>query len=354
MTDGPDLAGPGEELEDRPLGFAATDEFRARVRQAALVWKAHSPSLPDLARLAGYYTRPDGDRIGPFDICLPQEFAACNLLSDVREAVLELFSREEIKWHDSVAGGPSNHLLDSQVQCVNALGPGILDPEFVNAVFGDVLPIAEVLPIEGEAFLTFEYIGAQDHLGERTGGHGARGSMTTSTDGAIRYRTHDGDIEVALIEWKFTEDYRGHELRPPRGLPRTERYRRLWESDLCPVRHDIVPYEDLFVEPFYQLFRQQLLAGAMESVNELDASRVRVVHVCPAENLGVHGALNRESHRRAGTDVLTVWSAACSQPDRFISIDGSRFLGVRHGEYLGRYNTDFPLNHVYAKGKCSA
>lgn len=325
MTDGPDLAGPGEELEDRPLGFAATDEFRTRVRQAALVWKAHSPSLPDLARMAGYYTRPDGDRIGPFDICLPQEFAAFNLLSDVREAVRELFSREEIKWHDSVAGGPANHLLDSQVQCVNALGPGVLDPEFVNAVFGDVLPIAEVLPIEGEAFLTFEYIGAQDHLGERTGGHGARGSMTTSTDGAIRYRTPDGDIEVALIEWKF-----------------------------APVRHDIVPYEDLFVEPFYQLFRQQLLAGAMESVNELDASRVRVVHVCPAENLGVHGALNRESHRRAGTDVLTIWSAACSQPDRFISIDGSRFLGVRHGEYLGRYNTDFPLNHVYAKGKCSA
>jgi hypothetical protein len=251
-----------------------------------------------------------------------------------------LFEGEGIVWHDSIAAGPSNHLLDSQVQCVNALVPGVADPDFLKAAFGSVLDIAEVLPIEADRCLTFEYIGVQDYLGERTGLSRTRGSMTTSADAAIRYRTAGGSVEIALIEWKFTEDYRGHELKPPRGAPRADRYRALWEAPDCPLRTDLIPYDDLFVEPFYQLFRQQLLACAMESAKELDASSVRVLHLCPTGNEGVHRALNRPSHVAAGSDVLEVWSQMCKHEDRFISVDTEPFNDLRPGEYLLRYRLE--------------
>ena len=51
-----------------------------------------------------------------------------------------------------------------------------------------------------------------------------------------------------------------------------------------PLHTDVIPYADLFVEPSYQLMRQQLLAHAMERSGELDADTVRVLHVAPATN----------------------------------------------------------------------
>lgn len=318
------------------LGYAPTDTLRDHARAAAIAWKRSSATFPEEARAPGLYDL-HGKVIGPLDICLPQDFAEYNLLPDVRNVAVALFDTVEIVWHDGVGAGPSNHLLDSQVQCVNAVGPGVTDPEFVKEAFGYVLPIAEVVPIEEGRFLTFEYTGAEDYLGERKGLDRTRGSMTTSADAAIRYFTPEGEVEIALIEWKFTEDYRGHELVPPRGAPRDERYRALWDDPGCPIRHDLIPYKDLFVEPFYQLFRQQLLAWRMEQAGELSARRVRVVHACPRANNGVHGALNRPSHQAAGSDALEIWHHMCLQPDRFVTMDTVGLVEVRDGEYADRY-----------------
>lgn len=312
------------------------DGFRTQARMVAEAWKRTTPTLPGSAREPGPYQTRRG-LIGPLPVCLPRDYAEFNLLPDVRSAALDLFSSEAITWHDGVAAGPSNHLLDSQVQCVNALAPGISDSTFVRTAFSALLPIDEVLSIEPGRYLTFEYIGADDYLKERSGLTRTRGSMTTSADAAIRYRTPTGEIEVALLEWKFTEDYRGHELSTPRGVPRTERYRRLWEYESCPLRRDLLPYSDLFVEPFYQLFRQQLLAWQMEAAGELGAKRVRVVHLCPKANAGVHQALSRPSHAAVGTDTLDIWSEICVQPDRFISVDTDIFFDLRSAEYRDRY-----------------
>ena len=212
------------------------------------------------------------------------------------------------------------------------------DPAFVKAAFGDVLAIDALLEIEPGRTLTFEYIGARDDLDEARNLPRARGSMTTSADAAIRYRTPDHRIEIALIEWKFTEDYRGQELSVPRGRPRPDRYRTLWEDPSCPLRHDVVPYDDLFVEPFYQLLRQQLLAWSMEREHELAADTVRGSH------------LSRSQHRgpRRGRSVRAIsqWVPMHSRsgrrrkdPDRFICLDSSRFTqaGLRSFDYLDRY-----------------
>jgi hypothetical protein len=100
-----------------------------------------------------------------------------------------------------------------------------------------------------------------------------------------------------------------------------------------------LPYEDLFVEPFYQLFRQQLLAWRMERAGELDAACVRVVHVSPHDNLALRTSLNRPSHLDAGADVFGVWRAMVHASDRFLTLDSSVFADpdVTSTDYNERY-----------------
>jgi hypothetical protein len=226
------------------------------------------------------------------------------------------------------------------VQCVNALEPMAHDPTRIVAAFGPVLPIAEPLPIEEDRFVAYEYIGTDDYLGESAGGPRTRGSRTTSADAALRYRTADGTTEIALIEWKYVEDYRGHELSRDRAGIRPGRYRKLWDADDSPIRTDLVPYDDLFVEPFYQLMRQQLLAHEMERARERHADVVRVLHVSPAGNDGLRTSLNRDSHRAVGGDVFDVWRALLRQPDRFVSVDSRTLCATASEEYRARYDHD--------------
>ena len=66
-----------------------------------------------------------------------------------------------------------------------------------------------MLEIEPGRFLTFEYIGDVDFFGEAVDGVRVRGSMCTSVDAAFVHRTADGVVELVLVEWKYTESYRG-------------------------------------------------------------------------------------------------------------------------------------------------
>jgi hypothetical protein len=317
-------------------------QFRRAADAHAIRWKKTTPLLPDEARAAARYLGRHGSD-HPSILCLPPEFAPLNVLPDARDAI-GWFSAAQVRWHDGVGGGPSNHLLDSQVQCVNALAPLATAPDRLAAAFADVLPIAEVLPMPSGRYLEFEWIGDEDYLAEARGTARIRGALVTSADAAFRYRTTEGDVEVALVEWKFTEDYRGLELDPPRGAPRQDRYRALWEGEDCPLRHDVIPYDDLFVEPFYQLFRQQLLAWRMTLAGEGDSRRVRVVHVAPSNNDGYLQSLNRDSQRAAGADVLTVWRQLLRHPEDFVSVDSGRFFDrgrqLSGPDFCDRYGGD--------------
>jgi hypothetical protein len=238
---------------------------------------------------------------------------------------------------------------------VNALAPFLHNGPALARIFGRVLDIDEVLPFvpdsETGEVVAFEWIGAADYLNERTSGGGRRGRNTTSADAAIRYRTSRGAIEVALIEWKYTEQYHGHELsggEKSMGV-RRDRYRALYDDARAPIRHGLVPYEDFFVEPFYQLFRLTMLADRMERAAEQGAERVRLVYVAPARNTELWASLNRESHRalaaqlRDGSDerpVEVVWSAMCKRPDRFVYLDSATFVDEQaptSDDYRSRY-----------------
>ena len=314
-----------------------TKDFRTTEQQRALRWKRTTDTLPEAARAAAPFG-PTGRTA--YSFCLPAGFADHNLLPEVRGTGLALFQELGIPWHQGIGDGPGNHLLSSQVQCVNALGQMTGDPERVRRAFGGVLDVTQVLEIEPGRFLTFEWIGSTDVFGEAPNGLRVRGSRCTSVDAAFLYRTSSGTTELALVEWKYTEQYlTPRPLQPAKDETRRRRYEAAWLAADGPLRTDVLSFAQMLDEPFYQLMRQQLLAWEAEKTRELDADVVRVVHVCPPANEAYQQSLVRQSHRDSGETVDEVWRRLLSKPDRFVKLDPSVFLEpeVTSREYIVRY-----------------
>lgn len=312
-----------------------------RLRAAA--WKRTSPSLPDDARRPAPYLSKEGTGGGPaYDFCLPLEYARLSLLPEVRADALALFAEIGVPWHAGVECGPSNHLLSSQVQCVNALGQMVLDPARLKRAFSGLVGIDEVLQVEPGRFLTFEYIGPTDVFGEAPGGVRTRGARCTSVDAAFLHRALDGAVELVLVEWKYTESYRLRRPEPERDAERRRRYEQAVLDPDGPVRSDLLPFELLLDEPVYQLVRQQLLAHALEQSAAEGADRVRVLHVLDPANDAYQQSLHRTEHRALGATVGEVWQRLLRHSDRFTSVDPTLFLDpeVTSVEYVRRYAPD--------------
>ncbi len=309
-------------------------------RARSHAWKRSTRTLPREAKVPAPYVGKDGVLDGPpYDFCLPAEYAAFSLLPEVRATALSLFSDLGIPWHAGVGDGPSNHLLSSQVQCVNALGQMVSEPDRLQRAFADVLGTSEVLEVEPGRFLTFEYIGGIDYFDEARGQQRVRGAHCTSVDAAFLHRTEDGVVELVLLEWKYTEWYRPRVPDPARDAVRRARYEAALMAADGPVRGDLLGVADLLDEPFYQLMRQQLLAHQLESDHAHGADRVRVVHVLAAANTAYQQSIHRPAQRALGASVAEVWARLLRRPDRFVSLDSALFcdLGITSEEYAERY-----------------
>jgi hypothetical protein len=317
--------------------------FAEQETTRAIAWKAHTTTLPEAARLPAPYVGKGGVPKGPArEVCLPLQHAQLTLLPEVREPALRLFAELDIPWHASVDSGPSNHLLSSQVQCVNALGQMVTDPARIVRAFGELLGIDEVLQIEPGRYLTFEYIGPTDFFGEAPGGQRIRGAHCTSVDAAFLHRDRHGLVELVLVEWKYTERYRARRPDPAKDAVRRRRYGAALDDPDGPVRADLLDFEDLLDEPLYQLVRQQLLAHELEKAGAEGASRVRVLHVLASENREYQQSLPGAAHRALGCTVSEVWQRLLRRPDRFTSVDPQTFLdpAVTSREYALRYAPD--------------
>jgi hypothetical protein len=319
--------------------------FIEEARTAASAWKQATTTLPEAARADGPYSghRPT------YPFALPRAYRPYNLLPDARAVGLSRFAAAFIRWHRGYEALPCTHLLSSQVQCVNALGPMVRDAEAIIGAFGELLDIDEVLPFGDESFdpadlVAFEWNGLADYLHEWGDDEvGQRGARTTSVDAAIRFRTTTGAVEIALIEWKYTEQYSGRPLAggDPRNVTRIERYEQLFAAG--PVRAELVSLNDLLVEPYYQLLRQQLLAQQMEAAQELGATRVRVVYAAPSRNAELWASTSPLIAERAGTDhVLQAWRTFLrpEHADRFLWFDTAALVrddAPTSGEFAARY-----------------
>jgi hypothetical protein len=220
-----------------PLKVSRAPDGRPRARagyvtQANLslaAWKASTATIPADARGPGTVRNKASDAVG-VDYCLPERYADYNLLPEVRQAALDLFRERGMAWHQGVHDGPSPHLRSSQVQCVNALGQMMTQPDRILAAFGEWLDIAEVRDFgvidhaEGGRYLTLEFIGPKDYFAEGRGGQRTRGAQSTSVDAVFAYTTAGGSQGLALVEWKYTERYPSADSKA--GARSTERLRR--------------------------------------------------------------------------------------------------------------------------------
>ena len=299
--------------------------------------KRRQARLKNTTTLFSEPARNDGQYRGkPRPFCLPEECAPENLFPGVREQAVDYFRRAKIKWHDGKDGNPSNHLCDSQVCCVNFLFPFATHPEALSALLRPWFPgITTVLPMEADGrFVSFEWIGKENYLGERMprGGTRTRGAHYTSADAAVMFERADGRRHIVLIEWKYTESYAVAKGEPPlkvsrSGTDRTAIYRPLFDESDCPIRKDLLPsFDALFVEPFYQFMRQQFLAREMERANELDADVVSVLHICPAKNTDF-AAVTSPALRNLGDSAVKVWKALVREQDRFLSCTTEEMFG---------------------------
>ena len=329
----------GQLLDPQRTPDRSADDYRTQQRGLAAAWKSRTSDLPPEARASAPYV-VDGEPRGHHDFCLPVDYAELTLLPPVRTGALALMAELGVPWHAGTPHGPSNHLLDSQVQCVNALFPMVSDPARILAAFGAALDTEEVLEIEPGRFLTFEYIGPVDYFNEGNGKPRRRGTRCTSVDAAFRYLTRQGEVELALLEWKYTESYPSlRKPQPKADATRSSRYQAHYEDDSGPLRSELLDFPFLLDEPFYQLMRQQLLAHQLETHHAEDAAAVRVIHVLSPSNLAYQRSLARDEHRALGSTVDEVWHRLLRQPDRFIRLDPGVFLdaAITSTEYVDRY-----------------
>jgi len=263
--------------------------------------------------------------------CLPQALADENLFPEIRRNAVESFDRLGIKWHQGVGRGPSNHLCDSQVCCVNFLMPFHDRPEELSELLKSHYPeITSILPIKDEGCVAFEWIGADNYLGERApkSGNRSRGANCTSADAIVLFERADSLRQAVLIEWKYTESYGKTDLTiAPSGTDRTAIYRHLYEAEDCPINKTQLPsFEFLFFEPFYQLMRQQFLAHQMEKHKELGADIVSTLHITPDRNLDFK-KVTSPGLAHLGDSPTHIWSRLVNPPDRYISLSTETLFG---------------------------
>lgn len=246
-------------------------------------FKANSDTISEGAKVDGLFKGL------PRPFCLPPEFAEENLYPPIRQAAMAFFTDHNIGWHQGNGGKPSSHLCSSQVACINFLFPFTDKPKELANLLRSVFPqIDHMLPVEDELYVSFEWIGEKNYLGERgtINGKRTRGANFTSADAIVIFEDKDHRREAVLIEWKYTESYSRTYLGIAKsGTDRRKIYQHLFDDLDCIVDKDLLPSLDwIFYEPFYQFMRQQFLASKMEEAHELGADVVSLLHISPDAN----------------------------------------------------------------------
>jgi len=175
--------------------------------------------------------------------------------------------------------------------------------------------------------MSFEYVGEKTHFeGERKWPQ--RGAHCTSLDFAFFSRRYDGKKQLVLGEWKYTEEYKSRKLPSKDEINQTQwnTYKedfKVWRAN----NPNVPTYEHYFVEPFYQLMRQSVLANKMQLEREMDADIVVHMHISPKANKEFSNTFTSPVFSKYGNTVLEAWKSICPQ-DKFITVHSESLLTV--------------------------
>lgn len=235
-----------------------------------------------------------------------------NLAPAIADEAKALFDHEDraqkIQWHRYAGHGCS-----SQACCVNFLLPLANYPDLLATWIDHVAGVSGAEPVAIEErhgiprLIAFEWFPPEtDYLNEASGGVRPRGANSTSVDAAITFRLGN-QLRLLLIEWKYIESYgsnRNDEHK--KGDPtRLQRYHNIWKRPHGPLRSDIEidNLSDLFLDPWYQLLRQQMLAYHAETDPLSNYDHVTLLHISPSKNTSlktIRGAPFLEYARKRG------------------------------------------------------
>jgi hypothetical protein len=257
---------------------------------------------------------------------LPYELAAENIHEKFRESVLSYFSTHRIKWWLSKAEShyrrslaepderPTGDLNSSQLACINHLDPARRDRGLALALAKRVEPaIVDVLPVEDDGYVAYEWIGERNYLGER--GSRVRGAHVTSLDALMVGRRKNG-ICLLVFEWKYLECYDSRSVATsPHGTDRVKTYAPLLGAPGSPILVGIPKW--LFYEPYCQLMRQTLLAWQMTVMRELGGCDWIHINVIPEKNLALRNRDLGSSPQLKGATMCEAWRSVLREPERF-------------------------------------
>jgi hypothetical protein len=182
-------------------------------------------------------------------------------------------------------------------------------------------------------YLTFEWFPAVDYLNESNSrGQRTRGANSTSVDAALKY-SHRGKSNLLMIEWKYTEAYGAKRAAShvKGDSTRERRYANLWRRPHGPIRADApVSLSDFFLDPWYQLLRQQMLAYHCETDPLGEFDRVTVLHVSPAGNTELKQARGILAEKCGRPNVFDAFVDLLEPAfrDRFRAIETERAFSI--------------------------
>ena len=302
-----------------------------------------------------------------YNFVLREEFRKDNLFNDIANDAINYFKMNKIGWWRGKDDLPTNHMLSSQVSCVNHLFwlqdnenaatevlKGI-DPEF------KAIPFPKNANSDKENYVEFEYDGfdltnnnGKNIIGER---RTSRGATSTSVDAAMIAQKGNRKILV-LIEWKYIEKYSGKAIDKETGTYNNQKsiYKNLLTMNESPINMSLLiendkckcdkkydkEYVKFSIEPFYQLMRQTLLGWQLVGRESIIADDYIHIHVIPSGNKQL---LNGKTSPNItnGLNICDGWKTYLKNPNKYKHIDPKDLIETSANKYnsrLSKYLSD--------------
>jgi hypothetical protein len=251
---------------------------------------------------------------------MPRDFvlkeAVTNLWEGIRADAIDYFQRNNIAWWNPNGSGPTGHLLNSQISCVNHLYLLRQRQDLASVVLRAIDEEVSEAETVDDGYVEFEFIGAHRYLKER---EFSRGANCTSVDAFMIGRTGQGSRRAFLLEWKYIESY-GRE-----DLYKAERA-KVYDHLITDTDSPFKPKEPqaFYFEPFYQMMRQTLLGWQISMHGDHGCTSYRHVLVVPEQNAEFHQKIT--SPHLEGASVSEAWRAILKRQDLYISTTPNKLM----------------------------